>query len=182
MNRLPRAGIGYDIHRLAEGCKLIIGGVEIPYELGLAGHSDADVLSHALCDALLGAACLGDIGRHFPDNDPRYKGASSLDLLSRVVELVTEQGYAVGNVDCVILAERPKLAGYIPAMQQALSGILRVPIDHVGIKAKTNEGLDSIGRGEAIAAHAIALMVAPSEPEIAAVPTEDFYLRGTLRE
>ncbi|HEY6330561.1 MAG TPA: 2-C-methyl-D-erythritol 2,4-cyclodiphosphate synthase [Blastocatellia bacterium] len=170
MTTFPRAGIGYDIHRLVSGRKLIIGGVEIPYELGLEGHSDADVLSHALCDALLGAACLGDIGRHFPDKDPRYKGASSLDLLSRVVQLITERGYAVGNVDCVILAERPKLALHIAKMQQILSEVLLVPADQIGIKAKTNEGLDSVGRGEAIAANAIAFLVPRQDQEDAGLP------------
>jgi 2-C-methyl-D-erythritol 2,4-cyclodiphosphate synthase len=159
MNTSGRAGIGYDIHRLAEGRKLILGGVEIPHEKGLSGHSDADALSHAICDALLGAAGLGDIGRHFPDSDPRYKGASSLDLLSEVVRMVQEEGYAVGNVDCIVIAERPKLAPHIRAMQEVLAPILKIGITHVGIKAKTNEGLDAVGRGEAIAAQVVALIV-----------------------
>jgi 2-C-methyl-D-erythritol 2,4-cyclodiphosphate synthase len=159
MNSPGRVGIGFDIHRLAGDRRLILGGVEIPYELGLAGHSDADVLSHALCDALLGAACLGDIGRHFPDTDPRYSGASSLDLLSHVVEMIHQAGYSVCNTDCIIVAERPKLAAHIPAMQEKLAAVLRVASDCIGIKAKTNEGLDAIGRGEAIAAQVVALIV-----------------------
>jgi 2-C-methyl-D-erythritol 2,4-cyclodiphosphate synthase len=159
MNSSVRVGIGYDIHRLGEGRKLILGGIEIPYEKGLLGHSDADALSHAICDALLGAAGLGDIGRHFPDNDPRYKGASSLDLLADVVKMLAEQGYAVGNVDCIVIAERPKLAPFIRLMQEVLAPVLKIGVNHVGIKAKTNEGLDAVGRGEAIAAQAVALIV-----------------------
>ena len=154
-----RIGIGYDIHRLVPGRKLILGGVEIGYELGLAGHSDADALSHAICDALLGALSLGDIGRHFPDSDARYDGASSLDLLSQVVEMVRQKGFSVGNVDCIVIAERPKMAEHIPAMQKKLAAILDIDTGKVGIKAKTNEGLDAVGRGEAIAAHAVALLV-----------------------
>jgi len=154
-----RIGIGYDIHRLVPGRKLILGGVEIGYELGLAGHSDADALSHAICDALLGALSLGDIGRHFPDSDARYDGASSLDLLSQVVEMMRQKGFSVGNVDCIVIAERPKMAAHIPAMQRNLAAILDIDTGKVGIKAKTNEGLDAVGRGEAIAAHAVALLV-----------------------
>ena len=158
MSESYRIGTGYDIHRLVAGRRLVLGGVEIPFEKGLLGHSDSDVLTHALCDALLGAATLGDIGTHFPDSDPRFKGASSLDLLARVVELIAERGFRVANVDAQILAERPKLAPHIPAMRRLLADILKVDIDCVSIKAKTNEGLDSIGRGEAMAAQAVALL------------------------
>jgi 2-C-methyl-D-erythritol 2,4-cyclodiphosphate synthase len=153
-----RIGTGYDIHRLVEGRRLVLGGVEIPFDKGLLGHSDSDVLTHAICDALLGAAALGDIGRHFPDTDPRYRGAPSLDLLAAVVELITGCGYAVVNVDAVVLAERPKLAPHIDAMRERLATVLRVDVENVSVKAKTNEGLDAVGRGEAMAAHAIALL------------------------
>jgi 2-C-methyl-D-erythritol 2,4-cyclodiphosphate synthase len=154
-----RVGIGYDIHRLAEGRKLILGGVEIPFEKGLLGHSDSDVLTHAVCDALLGAAALGDIGAHFPDTDARYRGAASLDLLARVVELITERGYRVANVDAVVLAERPRLRPHVAAIRERLASALRVDIDSVSVKAKTGEGLGPIGAGEAMAAHAVALLV-----------------------
>jgi len=149
-----RSGIGYDIHRLVEGRKLILGGVEIPSERGLMGHSDADVLTHAICDALLGAAGMGDIGRHFPDSDQRYKDASSLALLDAVLALILQHGYDVINVDATVIIERPKLAPYMAAMRQALSEKLRVPPDAVNIKAKTNEGLGDIGAGNAAAAFA----------------------------
>jgi 2-C-methyl-D-erythritol 2,4-cyclodiphosphate synthase len=158
MKQSFRIGIGYDIHRLVEGRKLILAGVEIPFEKGLLGHSDSDVLAHAICDALLGAAALGDIGTHFPDSDERYRGASSLDLLARVVELIAEREYRVANVDAVIMAERPKLAPHIPAMRERLASVLQVDIDSVSVKAKTSEGLESVGRGEAMAAHAVALL------------------------
>lgn len=158
MSESYRIGIGYDIHRLVEGRKLIIGGVEIPFEKGLLGHSDSDVLTHAICDALLGAAALGDIGSHFPDSDPRLAGASSLDMLARVVELIGEGGFQVANIDATVLAERPKLAPYIPAMRAHLASILRTDIDCVSVKAKTSEGLESVGRGDAIAAQAVALL------------------------
>ena len=164
MDQPVRTGIGYDIHRLAEGRPLILGGVEIAFEKGLLGHSDADVLAHSICDALLGAACLGDIGSHFPDSDPAFSGVSSIDLLSRVVAMVHERGYQVANVDAVVLAERPKLAPYIPAIRDRLAGVLGVEIDRVSVKAKTCEGLGSIGRGEAIAAHSIALIVLAAPP------------------
>ncbi|HXG68348.1 MAG TPA: 2-C-methyl-D-erythritol 2,4-cyclodiphosphate synthase [Blastocatellia bacterium] len=158
MNQTQRIGFGYDIHRLVEGRRLVLGGVEIPFEKGLLGHSDSDVLTHAICDALLGAAALGDIGRHFPDTDPRYRGAPSLDLLAAVVELITGRGYAVVNVDAVVLAERPKLAPHIDAMRERLATVLRIDAGKVSVKAKTNEGLDAVGRGEAMAAHAVALL------------------------
>jgi 2-C-methyl-D-erythritol 2,4-cyclodiphosphate synthase len=153
-----RIGIGYDIHRLVEGRKLVLAGIEIPYERGLLGHSDSDVLAHAICDALLGAAALGDIGAHFPDTDERYRDASSLDLLDRVVELITGRGYRVANVDVVVMAERPRLLPYVDAMRERLASSLNVDIDSVSVKAKTSEGLESVGRGEAMAAHAVALL------------------------
>jgi 2-C-methyl-D-erythritol 2,4-cyclodiphosphate synthase len=159
MNESTRIGIGYDIHRLVEGRKLVLGGVEIPFEKGLLGHSDSDVLTHAICDALLGAAALGDIGMHFPDNDPRWAGASSLEFLARVVELVTQEGYRVANVDATVMAERPKLVPYVQAMRERLASVLQIDVDQVNIKAKTNEGLESVGRGEAMAAQAVALLI-----------------------
>jgi 2-C-methyl-D-erythritol 2,4-cyclodiphosphate synthase len=154
-----RIGIGYDIHRLVEGRKLILGGVEIPFEKGLFGHSDADVLTHAICDALLGAAALGDIGSHFPDTDPRFAGASSLDLLAHVVELITERGYKIANLDSIVMAERPKLKPHVQAIRESLAAVLRVDVEQVSVKAKTSEGLESVGRNEAMAAHAVALIL-----------------------
>lgn len=154
-----RVGIGYDVHRLVEGRKLILAGVEIPFEKGLLGHSDSDVLTHAVCDALLGAAALGDIGTHFPDTDARYAGAASLDLLARVVELIRGHGYRVGNVDAVVIAERPRLRMHIEAMRERLASSLQVDIDSVSVKAKTSEGLGAVGRGEAMAAQAVALLL-----------------------
>lgn len=158
MNSLVRIGTGYDIHRLTEGRKLVLGGVEIPFEKGLLGHSDSDVLTHAVCDALLGAAGLGDIGTHFPDTEARWSGASSLDFLSRVIELLAERGHRVGNIDATVIAERPKLKPHIQAIRERLAAVLQVDVDRVSVKAKTNEGLDSVGRSEAIAAHAVALL------------------------
>jgi 2-C-methyl-D-erythritol 2,4-cyclodiphosphate synthase len=157
MSESSRIGIGYDIHRLVEGRKLVLGGVEIPFEKGLLGHSDSDVLTHAICDALLGAAALGDIGTHFPDSDPRWAGASSLEFLARVVELVAEKGYRVANVDATVMTERPRLMPYVQMMRERLASVLQIDVDQVNIKAKTNEGLESVGRGEAIAAQAVAL-------------------------
>src|SRR5713101_6121816 len=130
-----RIGVGYDIHRLVEGRKLVLGGVEIPFEKGLLGHSDSDVLTHAICDALLGAAALGDIGTHFPDSDARWAGASSLDFLVRVVELVTERGYRVANIDATVVAEQPKLMPYEHAMREKLASVLQIDVDQVNIKA-----------------------------------------------
>jgi 2-C-methyl-D-erythritol 4-phosphate cytidylyltransferase/2-C-methyl-D-erythritol 2,4-cyclodiphosphate synthase len=156
--RTGRAGTGYDLHRLVAGRPLVLGGVMIPFELGAMGHSDADVVCHAVTDAILGALSLGDIGRHFPDSDPKWKDASSLDLLRRAVALVREKGYQVGNVDVTVILERPKIRGYVEAMRQCLAGVLDVPIEQISIKGKTNEGVDAIGRGEAIAAHAVALV------------------------
>ena len=153
-----RIGFGYDIHPLAEGRKLFLGGIEIPSPRGLDGHSDADVLLHALCDALLGAAGLPDIGHLFPNTDPAYKGASSLLLLAEVVRRVQEAGYAVGNADMTLIAEAPKIAPYIAQMQAVIADALRIQPSQVGIKATTNEGLGALGRGEGIAAHAVALL------------------------
>ena len=153
-----RIGIGYDIHRLVEGRKLVLGGIEIPFEKGLLGHSDSDVLSHAICDALLGAAALGDIGTHIPDTDPRWAGASSLDFLKHAVNLLTERGFTIGNVDATILAERPKLSPHIQAMRERLASVLGIETARLSIKAKTNEGLDSVGKGDAMAAQAIVLL------------------------
>ena len=160
MHEAGRIGIGYDIHRLVEGRKLVLAGVEVPFDKGLLGHSDSDVLAHAVCDALLGAAALGDIGEHFPDTDERWKNASSLDLLAQVVEIIRERGYRVANVDTIILAERPRLRPHIQAMRQRLAAALRVDVDCVSVKAKTGEGLESVGRGEAMAAQAVALLIA----------------------
>ena len=153
-----RAGIGYDLHKLVEGRKLILGGIEIPFEKGLLGHSDADVLSHAITDALLGAAALGDIGTHFPDTDPEWEGASSLELLQRVVEMITTDGYSIRNIDAVVIAERPKLGPHIGRIREALGRALRISIECISVKAKTNEGLGIVGRGEAIAAQAVVLI------------------------
>ena len=156
--RTGRAGVGYDLHRTVNGRPLVLGGVTIPFERGLGGHSDADVVCHAITDAILGAACAGDIGRHFPDTDPRWEGASSLDLLRRVVGLLKANGLEVGNVDATVVAERPKLSPYIEAMRANVAEALGIGIDRVSIKAKTNEGVDAVGRGEAMAAHAVALV------------------------
>ncbi|WP_160662455.1 2-C-methyl-D-erythritol 2,4-cyclodiphosphate synthase [Colidextribacter sp. OB.20] len=153
-----RVGHGYDVHRLTEGRRLILGGVDVPWERGLLGHSDADVLTHAVMDALLGAAGLGDIGRHFPDNDPAYAGADSLRLLEHVVGLLREQGYCVGNVDATVLAQRPKLAPHIPGMRDNLARVMGVDPGQVNVKATTEEGLGFTGSGEGMAAHAVALI------------------------
>jgi 2-C-methyl-D-erythritol 2,4-cyclodiphosphate synthase len=153
-----RVGFGYDFHRLVEGRKLVIGGVTIPFAKGLLGHSDADVLAHALADAVLGAAALGDIGRHFPDSDPTYEGADSLALLDECVVCARNKGYRVVNADATVVAQRPKLATYIPQMVANLARALNVPADAVNVKAKTEEGLGSTGRGQAISAHAVVLL------------------------
>ena len=153
-----RIGHGYDVHRLVEDRKLILGGVEVPYERGLLGHSDADVLTHAVMDALLGAAALGDIGQHFPDSDPEYKGADSLKLLDHVVSLLARKGWRVGNVDATVIAQRPKLAGFIPQMRANLAARMGVDEDRVNVKATTEEKLGFTGSGEGIAAHAVALL------------------------
>jgi 2-C-methyl-D-erythritol 4-phosphate cytidylyltransferase/2-C-methyl-D-erythritol 2,4-cyclodiphosphate synthase len=151
-------GTGYDLHTLVAGRPLLLGGVEVPAERGAFGHSDADVACHALTDAILGAAAMGDIGRHFPDTDPAWKGASSVDLLARAAELVRRAGYAVVNVDVTIVLQRPKIAPFIDAIRAGLAQPLGVPVERVSVKGKTNEGVDAVGRGEAIAAHAIALL------------------------
>ena len=153
-----RIGQGYDVHRLVEDRKLILGGVEIPYEKGLLGHSDADVLLHALMDALLGAAALGDIGKLFPDHDPAYAGADSRKLLAQVVAVLKEEHFYVGNVDCTVIAQRPKLAPFILQMRQNISDILGVSVDRVSVKATTEEGLGFTGEGLGIAAQAVALL------------------------
>ena len=153
-----RIGHGYDVHRLVEDRKLIMGGVEIPYEKGLLGHSDADVLLHAVMDAVLGAAALGDIGQHFPDNDPAYKGADSLVLTREVAKIIAAHGYTVGNIDATILCQRPKLAPYIPAMRQNIADAFGLPVDAVSVKATTEEHLGFTGEGLGIAAHAVALL------------------------
>ena len=153
-----RIGHGYDVHKLVEDRPLILGGVEVPYEKGLLGHSDADVALHALMDALLGAAALGDIGKHFPDSDPAYKGASSLALLSHVAGLLDQGGWRVENADLTIVAQRPKLAAYLPQMVQAIAETLGVRPDQINVKATTEEGLGFTGTGQGIAAHAVALI------------------------
>jgi 2-C-methyl-D-erythritol 2,4-cyclodiphosphate synthase len=154
-----RVGTGNDIHRLVEGRKLILGGVEIPYERGLLGHSDGDSLTHAITDALLGAAALGDIGSHFSDRDPRWAGADSLVFLRHVRGMLEERGFEIANVDATILAERPKMAPHISEMKVRLAEAMKISESQINIKAKTNEGLDATGRGEAIAAQAVALIV-----------------------
>ena len=153
-----RIGHGYDVHRLVEGRKLILGGVEVPFEKGLLGHSDADVLAHAVMDAVLGAAALGDIGQHFPDNDPAYSGADSLKLARRVAEILKEHGFRIENIDATLLCQRPKLAPYIPAMRQNLADAFGLPVDAVSVKATTEEHLGFTGEGLGIAAHAVALI------------------------
>ena len=154
-----RIGQGYDVHRLTEGRKLILGGVEIPYEKGLLGHSDADVLIHAVMDALLGAAALGDIGQHFPDTDPAYKGISSIELLGKVGALLEEKGYVIENIDATIIAQRPKLASYRPQMEENIAEALHLDPSRVSVKATTEEGLGFTGSGEGIASQAITLLL-----------------------
>jgi 2-C-methyl-D-erythritol 4-phosphate cytidylyltransferase/2-C-methyl-D-erythritol 2,4-cyclodiphosphate synthase len=156
--RTGRAGIGYDLHRLAPGRPLVIGGVTIPFDRGAVGHSDADVACHAITDAILGAAGRGDIGRLFPDTDPRWKDASSLDLLARAAAVVREGGHEIGNVDVTVILEAPKIRDYVSAMRDAVAGALGIDADRVSVKGKTNEGVDAVGGGEAIAAHAVALV------------------------
>ncbi len=154
-----RIGHGYDVHRLAENRKLIIGGVDIPHEKGLLGHSDADVLTHAIMDALLGALALGDIGKHFPDTDPAYAGADSLKLAEHVSALISQNGWKIGNIDATILAQAPKLAPHIPLMRQNLSRVLGTEIDRVSVKATTEEKLGFTGEKLGIAAHAVCILV-----------------------
>ena len=154
-----RVGHGYDVHKLVEDRKLIIGGVEIPHYKGLLGHSDADVLAHAICDALLGAAALGDIGKHFPDNDDRYKDVDSLVLLEKVCELIRNKGYEISDVDSTILAQAPKLRPYIDEMRSKLAKAMKLDIDELSVKATTEERLGFTGREEGIAAHAVVLLM-----------------------
>lgn len=153
-----RIGIGYDVHQLCEGRKLILGGVEIPFEKGLLGHSDADVLIHAIMDAMIGAMGLGDIGKHFPDTDPKYKGISSVELLKHVVDLMTEQGYRVGNVDAVVIAQRPKIGPHFPAMKKILAEAMKCEETRINLKATTEEKLGFTGREEGMASQAVCLL------------------------
>lgn len=154
-----RVGMGYDVHRLVEGRPLILGGVEIPYEKGLLGHSDADVLLHAVMDALLGAAALGDIGQHFPDTDPAYKGISSIRLLERTGSLLEEADYVIENIDAVIIAQRPKMAPHIPKMREHVAEALKISVNQINIKATTEEGLGFTGTGEGISAQAVCALL-----------------------
>ena len=158
-----RIGMGYDVHKLVEGRKMIIGGVEIPYEKGLLGHSDADVLLHAISDALLGAAALGDIGKHFPDNDPQYKGISSILLLKKVGELLNDQYFLIENIDATIIAQAPKMRPHIDTMRQNIADALGIDVSQVNVKATTEEGLGFTGSGEGISAQAICLLNSPIE-------------------
>ncbi|HJD42161.1 MAG TPA: 2-C-methyl-D-erythritol 2,4-cyclodiphosphate synthase [Candidatus Mediterraneibacter quadrami] len=153
-----RIGMGYDVHRLSAGRKLIMGGVDIPYEKGLLGHSDADVLVHAIMDALLGAAALGDIGSHFPDTDPAYEGISSIRLLEHVGKLLADSGYAIGNIDATIIAQKPKMRPHIDQMRENIASALKIRPDQVGVKATTEEGLGFTGSGAGISAHAVCLL------------------------
>ena len=153
-----RIGHGYDVHAFADDRKCIIGGVEIPYEKGLLGHSDADVLLHAISDSLLGAAALGDIGKHFPDTDPQYKGADSIVLLENVINLINSKGYAVNNIDATVIAQAPKMAPYIQQMRQNIANALKVDVDFVNVKATTEEKLGFTGRKEGISAHCVCLI------------------------
>ena len=153
-----RTGIGYDLHRLEEGRPLIVGGVELPFDKGPVGHSDGDVLAHALCDSLLGAAGLGDIGTHFPDTDPKWKGANSMVFLEQAKKLLDEKHFAIEWIDAVVITEKPKLGPHFPKMRETLAKALAVSAEKIHLKAKTNEGVDAIGRGEAIAAHAVATL------------------------
>jgi 2-C-methyl-D-erythritol 2,4-cyclodiphosphate synthase len=159
LNTQFRIGFGYDIHRLVENRKLIIGGIEIPFEKGLLGHSDADVLLHAICDAMLGALALGDIGKHFPDTDPNYKDADSKELLQRVNRLVLANNYIVNNIDSTVILEKPKLMNYVPQMRKTIAEILEIGLEQVSIKATTNEGMGFVGNGEGCAANAVVLLI-----------------------
>ena len=153
-----RIGMGYDVHKLTEKRKLILGGVDIPYEKGLLGHSDADVLIHAIMDAILGAASLGDIGKHFPDTDPAYEGISSIKLMEHVAGLLRENGFEIGNIDATVIAQRPKLADYIPQMRQNMADALGIEVSQINVKATTEEGLGFTGAGQGIASQAICLL------------------------
>lgn len=153
-----RIGHGYDVHKLVEGRKLILGGIEVPHTLGLLGHSDADVLTHAIMDSILGAAALGDIGQHFPDNDDRYLGADSTELLRHVMELIRERGYRIGNLDATIIAQKPKLMSYLPQMRKKLAEVMEISEDRLNLKATTEEHLGFTGRQEGISAHCVCLL------------------------
>lgn len=153
-----RIGIGYDVHALATGRKLILGGVHVPFPKGLVGHSDADVLIHAICDALLGAAALGDLGTHFPDSDIRFKGISSLLLLKKIAEKIRGKGFDIGNIDAVVMAQKPRLKSFVPAMQNAIAKTLGIPVERISLKATTTEGMGFVGREEGIAAQAVTLL------------------------
>ena len=158
-----KIGIGYDVHRLVPGRQLILGGALIPFEKGLLGHSDADVLVHAVCDALLGSVGLGDIGQHFPDDDPRWEGADSKELIRHVAGLLDGRGWMTGNVDVTVIAERPKLTPWIESMRASIAGLLGCPVDAVWVKATTHEGLGALGAGEGIAAMAVAMLFPQAE-------------------
>lgn len=173
MGIIMRIGMGYDVHKLAEGRKLMIGGVEIPYEKGLLGHSDADVLLHAIMDALLGAAALGDIGRHFPDTDPAYKGISSIKLMEHVRDLLEENFFLIENIDATIIAQAPKMRPYIDAMRKNIADALGIAIEQVNVKATTEEGLGFTGSGEGIASQAICMLTSPVN-----LSSEDVTARG----
>ena len=153
-----RIGNGYDVHKLVEGRKLILGGVEIPYEKGLLGHSDADVLVHAIMDSLLGALALGDIGQHFPDNDNKYLNIDSMILLEKVMELIEDRGYKIGNIDAIIVAQRPKLKDFLPMMREKISNVLKTSIENISIKATTEEKLGFTGSGEGIKSYSVVLL------------------------
>lgn len=168
-----RIGLGYDVHKLVEGRPLIIGGITIPYEKGLLGHSDADVLLHAISDALLGAAALGDIGKHFPDTDPQYKGADSLVLLEKVGELLEENAFLIENIDATIIAQKPKMRPYIDQMREKIAGALKIQIDQVNVKATTEEGLGFTGSGEGISSQAICMLTSPMEMRSVAYSNEE---------
>lgn len=156
---IPRIGFGYDVHRLVAGRKLILGGVEVPSLRGLEGHSDADVLLHAIADALLGAAALGDIGKHFPNSDPRYKGISSLLLLKHVADLLTQHRYSVVNIDVTLVLEEPAVSPYVEAMRENISGVLGLSASHISVKATTSEGMGFVGAKQGVAAHAVAAVI-----------------------
>lgn len=168
-----RVGMGYDVHKLVEGRKLILGGVEIPYEKGLLGHSDADVMLHAVMDALLGAAALGDIGKHFPDTDPEFKGISSLLLLQKVGELLEEKGYIIENIDATIIAQRPKMAPHIPMMRKNMAQVLHIEEDQINVKATTEEGLGFTGSGEGISSQAICCLQRAQDFSYSVVETDE---------
>jgi 2-C-methyl-D-erythritol 2,4-cyclodiphosphate synthase len=159
-----RIGVGYDLHRLEPGRKLILGGVEIPHETGPIGHSDADVLCHGITDAILGAACQGDIGRHFPDTDPKWKGANSIELLKQAAGIVRAAGFTISNVDAVVIAEQPRLFPHVDRMRATLAEAMGIDVSAVSVKGKTNETVGALGRGEAIAVHAVALLAQSLEP------------------